>query len=294
VSRARIRLAAPIVAAVVGVPVMPGSASAASLTLPAPALGDMSVAAASVHASRTPSITVTRAGAADLVIAAVAGRRGRYTVVTAAFDRPPGATTSRSSTVVSVSGPGVSLQGVLTGGSVLSAAPPSCTDAQYERFSQAYRGTFRTLRGRLQGLPPEIRPALLAKFAANELCGSSYEQLDLLRHFAWNVASGAPLPVSSGVTQTWSPGASSGTVCVHVATRPPQPGAEVRATLASLRGSSFSGSGTLGPDGSAVVMMTAGSGDYQLEVALNGTPVSAGFGLTLPGPLYGRTASSCP
>ena len=284
-----------VVAAAVGAAlVLPPTASAASLTVPAPALGDMSVAAASVSASSAPSLRVSRAGAADLVVGAVAGRGGRYTVVVVAFNRPSAASSTRSSTVVAVSARNARLRGVVQDGSVLSAPPSDCTDAQYERFAQAYRGRFRTLQGTIPTLPSGLRPALLAKFAANELCGSSYEQHDLLRHFAWNVAPNAPLPVSATVTQTWSAGASSGRICVNVATSPPQPGAAVQASIVPSRGRSFSGSATLGANGSGVVAMTVTSGDYDLQVALDGTPVSAGFALTLPGPSYGSTVSSCP
>jgi hypothetical protein len=144
-------------------------------------------------------------------------------------------------------------------------------------------------------LPSGIRSAQLAKFAADELCGAGFDQQSWLTRFAWNVAPSAHLPVVAGVTQDWAPGASSGRICVHVSTNPPQPGAAVRAAVAPTRGGSYSGSGRLGADGSAVVVMQVGSpGDYDLNIVLNGTPVAAGFLLSLPGPQYGRTATTCP
>jgi len=291
-----VRIPVVVLAVVAAIAVTPASAAAATLRMTAPALGDMSVTATTVLSAERPSLRVIRAGAADLVVAAVARQRTTSTVVVAAFNRPGTGPASTAATLVGVSPRAARLAGTVAGASLFSGRSPTCTNAQVARFENAYRGRFSVLRGTLpSSLPSGIRPALLAKFAADELCGSSFEQQASLRRFAWNVAPNAHLPVTAGATQTWAPGASSGRLCVHVATNPPQPGAAVQATVAPVRGRSYSGTGTLGADGSGVVQIAVGApGDYDLQLELNGTPVSGGFLLSLPGPQYGRTASSCP
>jgi hypothetical protein len=273
---------------------LPASAQGASLTMPGPVLGDMSAAATTVTASRAQTVRLSRAGSADLVIGAVARQGRRFTVVVAAFNRSAGA--GSGSTRITISGPGVRLSRTLTAGNVLFGQSSNCTDAQEAAYDETDRGRFAQLRGRVGSLPSNVgQPARLIKYAVNELCGASYQQHGFLTHFAWNVGPTTPLPVTANsATEAWERGATSGSICANVVTNPPQPGVSVRATVVPVRGRSFSGTGTIGADGTAKVPVGVGlPGTYDLQIALGGTPVGAGFLLTLPGPAEGQPALPC-
>jgi hypothetical protein len=255
----------------------------------------MSAAATTVTAaSGTPSVRLDRAGSADLVIGAVAREGRRFTVVVAAFNRSPGA--GSGSTRITISGRGVELSRTLTAGNVLFGQSSNCTDSQAAAYDETDRGRFIQLRGRVGSLPSNVgQPARLIKYAVNELCGASYQQHGFLTHFAWNVGGTTPLPVTANsATEAWERGATSGSICANVVTNPPQPGVSVRATVVPARGRPFSGTGTIGADGTAKVPVGVGlPGTYDLQIALGGTPVGAGFLLTLPGPAEGQPALPC-
>jgi hypothetical protein len=273
---------------------LPTSAQAASLNLPGPVLGDMSAAATTVTGSGTPSVRLARAGSADLVIGAIARQGRRFTVVVAAFNRSPGG--GSGSTRITISGRGVKLSRTLTAGNVLFGQSSNCTDSQAAAYDETDRGRFAQLRGRVGSLPSNVgQPARLIKYAVNELCGASYQQHGFLTHFAWNVGATTPLPVTANsATEAWERGATSGSICANVVTNPPQPGVSVRATVVPVRGRSFSGTATIGADGTAKVPIGVGlPGTYDLQIALGGTPVGAGFLLTLPGPAEGQPALPC-
>jgi hypothetical protein len=273
---------------------LPASAQAASLSVPGPFLGDMSATATTVTASRTPSIRLDRAGSADLVIGAIDRDGRRFTVVVAAFNRSPGG--GSGSTRITISGRGVKLSRTLTAGNVLFGQPSRCTDSEAIAYEETDTGRFVQLKGRVPALPPKVgKPARLVKYAVDEMCGASYQQHGFLTHFAWNVGPTTALPVTANsATVTWERGATSGSICANVVTNPPQPGVSVRATVVPVRGRSFSGTGTIGADGTAKIPIGVGlPGTYDLQIALGGTPVGAGFLLTLPGPAEGQPALQC-
>jgi hypothetical protein len=273
---------------------LPASAQAATLSLPEPFLGDMSASATTVTASETPSVRLARAGSADLVIAAIDRDGRRFTVVVAAFNRSPGG--GDGSTRITISGRGVKLSRTLTAGNVLFGQPSRCTDSEAIAYEQTDTGRFLQLKGRVPALPPKVgKPARLVKYAVDEMCGASYQQHGFLTHFAWNVGETTPLPVTANsATVTWERGATSGSICANVATNPPQAGESVRATVVPARGRSFSGTGTIGADGTANIPIGVGlPGTYDLQIALGGTQVGAGFLLSLPGPTEGQPALQC-
>ncbi len=165
---------------------LPASAQAASLSLPGPVLGDMSAAATTVSASERPTVRLSRAGSADLVIAAIDRDGSRFTVVVAAFNRSPGA--GSGSTRITISGRGVKLSRTLTAGNVLFGQPSRCTDSEAIAYEQTDTGRFLELKGKVPALPPKVgKPARLVKYAVDEMCGASYQQHGFLTHFAWNV-----------------------------------------------------------------------------------------------------------
>ena len=273
---------------------LPASAQAASLSLPEPVLGDMSAAATTVSASERPTVRLSRAGSADLVIAAIDRDGSRFTVVVAAFNRSPGA--GSGSTRITISGRGAKLSRTLTAGNVLFGQPSRCTDSEAIAYEQTDTGRFLELKGKVPALPPKVgKPARLVKYAVDEMCGASYQQHGFLTHFAWNVGPTTALPVTANsATEAWERGATSGSICASVVTNPPQPGVSVRATVVPVRGRSFSGTGTIGADGTAKVPIGVGlPGTYDLQIAVGGTPVGAGFLLTLPGPAEGQPALPC-